>query len=257
MSDVPVLVAEHWSSAQVRAYRLADNKLATLDMWDEDALAIELAAIIEVDEVGIELLGWETAEIDVILEGGSRTPSSDPADVCPELPKVAVAEAGDLWLLGKHRLLCASSLEAASWERLMGGKVAAMAFTDSPYNVPVAGHICGLGKIQHAEFAMASGEMSKAQFTAFLTDVIAQLGAHLKDGAILDLCMDFRHMGELLTAIDANSLSLLNVCVWNKRPFGNGFAQLVGCDSGSGCGPKRAVGGCPTSPGRPSDIRLI
>ena len=92
MPQVPVLVAEHWSDAQVRAYRLADNKLATLGTWDEDALAIELAAIIEIDEVGIELLGWETAEIDLILDGDTGTSANDPADACPELPKVAIAE---------------------------------------------------------------------------------------------------------------------------------------------------------------------
>ena len=80
LAEVPVIVADHWSKAQVRAYRLADNRLAELSRWDEDALAIELAAIIELDESSVELLGWETAEIDVILEGDKDHAGRDPAD---------------------------------------------------------------------------------------------------------------------------------------------------------------------------------
>lgn len=223
MRELPVLVADQWSKAQIKAYRLADNRLAMMSAWDEDLLAIELAGIIELDEVPIELLGWDTAEIDVILEVGTGGASSvDPADQIPEPPTVPVSCADDLWLLGKHRLLCASSLDEVNWKGLMDGGTGAMAFVDFPYNVPVNGHVCGLGKVQHAEFAMASGEMSRPEFTAFLTSQIAQHAACLKDGAVLDLCMDWRHQIEILTAIEANNLSLLNICVWNKRSGGMG-----------------------------------
>jgi DNA modification methylase len=104
----------------------------------------------------------------------------------------------------------------------MGGAQAAMAFTDPPYNVPVTGHVCGLGKTSHAEFAMASGEMSKAEFTAFLTSFIAEMAAHVWNGGLIYLCMDWRHVGELIAAIDANGLSLINMCVWNKTNGGMG-----------------------------------
>lgn len=223
MSEVPVIVAEQWSKAQVRAYRLADNRLAELASWDEEALAIELAAIIELDEVEIELLGWDTGEIDLILEGVASADSApDPADEQLEPPVVPVSQAGNLWLLGKHRLLCDSSLDPASWSILMDGEVAAMCFADAPYNVPVTGHVCGLGKVKHAEFAMASGEMSRSQFTQFLSEFLGAMLPHLKDGAVLDLCMDWRHLGELTAATDANSLSQLNLCVWNKTNGGMG-----------------------------------
>jgi DNA modification methylase len=221
--EVPVIVAHHWSKAQIRAYRLADNRLAELAKWDSAALAIELAAIIELDESPIEILGWDTGEIDLVLDG--PTPdgaSSDPADEQIEPPAKPVTRAGDLWLLGEHRLLCGSSLVAANWSALLGDGIAAMVFTDPPYNVPVSGHVCGLGKVQHAEFAMASGEMSKAEFTSFLADFIGTTLPHLKDGAVLDLCMDWRHVGELLTAIETNELSLLNLCAWNKTNGGMG-----------------------------------
>ena len=223
ISEVPVLVANDWSKAQVRAYRLADNRLAELATWDDDLLAIELSALIEIDEVQIELLGWETAEIDLITDAKAKTTDArDPADDIPDGPEAPVSRPCDLWLLGRHRLLCASSLEVGSWERLMTGSVGAMVFTDAPYNVPVGGHVCGLGKVKHAEFAMASGEMSRVEFTSFLNGAIKLLSANVREGAVLDLCMDWRHLPELLAAVEANDLALLNVCVWNKNNGGMG-----------------------------------
>lgn len=225
MIEVPVIVAHQWSPAQVRSYRLADNRLAELGTWDSSSLAIELAAIIEFDETAVEILGWETGEIDLMLEedfGLADEPSADPADDQVEPPADPVSRAGDIWLLGEHRLLCGSSLDAANWSILLDGKTAAMAFTDPPYNVPVSGHVCGLGKLSHAEFAMASGEMTKAEFIAFLSEFIAAMLPHCKDGAVLDLCMDWRHLGELLSAIENNRLSLLNLCAWNKNNGGMG-----------------------------------
>lgn len=223
MDAVPVIVARHWSAAQIRAYRLADNRLAELASWDTDALAVELAAIIEFDEIDIEILGWETAEIDLVLEGGKAVgQTADPADEQIAPPITPVSRPGDLWQLGPHRLLCGSSLDNDAWFRLLDGETAAMAFTDPPYNVPVSGHVCGLGKVSHAEFAMASGEMSKPEFTGFLATFIGAMLPHLRDGAVLDLCMDWRHMGELLAAIETNDLALLNLCVWNKSNGGMG-----------------------------------
>ncbi len=223
MDAVPVIVARHWSASQIRAYRLADNRLAELASWDSEALAVELAAIIEFDEIDIEIVGWETAEIDLVLEGGKATGhAADPADEQITPPTTPVSRSGDLWQLGPHRLLCGSSLDNDAWVRLLDGETAAMAFTDPPYNVPVSGHVCGLGKVSHAEFAMASGEMSRSEFTGFLGTFIGAMMPHLRDGAVLDLCMDWRHMGELLAAIEANDLALLNLCVWNKSNGGMG-----------------------------------
>jgi len=225
MTEVPVIVAHQWSAAQVRSYRLADNRLAELGTWDSNALAIELAAIIEFDETPVEILGWEAAEIDLLLEedfGPDDETSADLTDDQIEPPAIPVSLTGDIWLLGEHRLLCGSSLDASSWSKLLDGRTAAMAFTDPPYNVPVSGHVCGLGKVSHAEFAMASGEMTKAEFTAFLSEFISAMLPHCKDGAVLDLCMDWRHLGELLSAIEGNGISLINLCAWNKNNGGMG-----------------------------------
>jgi DNA modification methylase len=97
-----------------------------------------------------------------------------------------------------------------------------MVFSDPPYNVPIAGHVGGLGKIQHREFAMASGEMSEAEFTAFLSSVFAQLASYSVDGAIHFQCIDWRHIGEMLDAGKASYSELKNICVWSKANAGMG-----------------------------------
>jgi DNA modification methylase len=223
LTDVPVLVACHWSPAQVKAYRLADNRLSELGKWDNKLLAAELDSIMEVGEVEIEILGWEMGEIDALQEQVvAGDGADDPADVVPELSSTYASRSGDLWLLGKHRLLCGSSLETACRDELMDGKTAAMLFTDAPYNVPVGGHVCGLGAVQHAEFAMASGEMNKGQFTDFLESAVGAAARHLKDGAVAVLAMDWRHCSEMLGALERVGLSLLNLCVWSKTNGGMG-----------------------------------
>jgi hypothetical protein len=154
LTEVPVLVADKWTKAEVRAYRLADNRLAELSSWDENILAIELAEIIEMGEVDFEVLGWETAEIDVIFDDSSEgVTSDDPADIIPTLPKCPISRVGDLWCLRDHRILCGSCLEPENWVRLMAGETAQMLFTDAPYNVRIQGNVSGLGKHKHEEFA--------------------------------------------------------------------------------------------------------
>jgi len=224
MTEIPVITASHWSPAQVRAYRLADNKLGELSSWNRDELTIELSELLEFEEVQIEMLGWEAAEIDLMFEHNDvdGKASEDPADSQIEAPDAPTSQLGDLWLLDKHRLACANALEPEAWKILMEGRTGVMAFVDPPYNVPVSGHVCGLGKVQHAEFAMASGEMSRDQFTAFNIEWQAVMLSHLRDGALAFICMDWRHIGELTTAIDANGLSLINLCVWNKSNGGMG-----------------------------------
>ena len=97
-----------------------------------------------------------------------------------------------------------------------------MVFTDPPYNVPIDGHVCGLGRVRHGEFVMASGEMDEEQFTSFLTTVLRNLAAHSQDGSVHYVCMDWRHMGELLAAGRAAYTELKNLCVWNKDNGGMG-----------------------------------
>lgn len=224
LEQVPTIRLDHLSEEQLRAYVIADNKLAEIAGWDREMLAIELQYLSEINlDFDVEITGFETAEIDLMIEG-LETAETDEADQIPE-PKddrPAVTRIGDLWLLGRHRLLCADALDSASYERLMAGESARMVFTDPPYNVPIGGHVSGLGRTQHREFIMASGEMSPDAFQSFLQRLLCNHAAVCVDGALLYVCMDWRHLLELLQAGRETELALINLCVWNKSNGGMG-----------------------------------
>src|SRR5215471_9649263 len=197
---VPTCRLSHLSEADKRAYILADNKLAEKAGWDKQLLAIELQGLIDLD-VEIELTGFEMPEIDLILEDASEangTPSGSEDDLpqCPSAP--AVTRVGELWVLGRHRLRCGDARDQAAYDHLLEGAKAEFVFTDPPYNVVVDGNVCGLGRVRHREFAMGSGEMSEAEFTTFLQTVFDRLADNTVAGSIHDICMDWRHMGEML-----------------------------------------------------------
>jgi DNA modification methylase len=221
---VPTCKLSHLSEAEKRAYILADNKLAENAGWDKELLAIELQGLIELD-VDIELTGFEVAEVDLIIEEAREASGAPvgPEDKTPEpSPGPAVTQTGDLWLLGKHRLLCGDARDKTAYERLLEGAEAEFVFTDPPYNVAIDGNVCGLGRIHHREFKMASGEMSEADFTAFLQAVFAQLAENTVDGSIHQIFTDWRHLSEMLSAGRAVYSALKNVCVWNKTNAGMG-----------------------------------
>ena len=119
-------------------------------------------------------------------------------------------------------MLCGNALEDACYRRIMGDDLARVVFIDPPYNVPIQGHVCGSGRIKHAEFAMASGEMSEAEFTSFLAQALLRQAAFSVDGAVLYTCMDWRGALPLLAAGREAALKLLNLCVWNKDNGGMG-----------------------------------
>lgn len=221
MTEVPVLRLSHLSAAQRRAYVLADNKLAENAGWDADLLAIELQGLLDMD-FDVELTGFSLVEIDIVLED-SGSGSTGTAEVVP-VPSTGPAKtrAGDLWQLGPHRLVCGDAQSPEDVARLMDGAQADLIFTDPPYNVPIDGNVVGLGAHKHREFAMASGEMSPDQFTSFLTSTLGLAASHAKDGAIAFVCMDWRHIEELMAAGRAVFTELKNLCVWNKSNAGMG-----------------------------------
>jgi DNA modification methylase len=224
LEAIPTCRLSHLSDAEKRAYILADNKLAQAAGWDKELLAIELQGLIELD-LDIELTGFETAEIDLILDDAREATgiANGPEDTAPK-PSLgpAISQAGDLWLLGPHRLLCRDARDGAAYDALLEGAKAEFVFTDPPYNVPIHGHVCGLGRIHHREFAMASGEMMEAEFTGFLQAVFGLLVDNTVDGSIHQLCMDWRHIAEMLSAGRAVYSELKNLCVWNKSNAGMG-----------------------------------
>ncbi|HZH27417.1 MAG TPA: DNA methyltransferase [Azospirillaceae bacterium] len=222
MDRVPTIRLDHMTEAEVRAYALADNRLAELAGWDKQLLALELSYIAELDlTFDLTLTGFETADMDVMLVG-DEADEEDEEHLLPPDDRPAVTRPGDLWQLGRHRILCGDATDAAAYARLMAGEPAQMVFTDPPYNVPIDGHVCGLGSVRHAEFAMASGEMSEDQFIGFLTTVCRHMAAHSRPGSIHFVCMDWRHLYEILVAGRAVYSELKNLCVWNKDNGGMG-----------------------------------
>jgi DNA modification methylase len=224
LETVPAARLSHLSEAQRRAYVLADNKLALNAGWDEEMLAIELQGLIDLD-FDMDLTGFSAAEIDLRLDAAHESDpdsATGPEDEVPVVEGPAVSRAGDLWILGRHRLICGDARNAEDYARLMDGKTADLIFTDPPYNVRINGHVSGLGRVRHREFAMASGEMDEAGFTAFLTETLGAAAAVSCDGAIAFVCMDWRHMPELLAAGRIAFTELKNLCVWNKTNGGMG-----------------------------------
>ena len=222
---VPTLRVDHLSEAEKRAYILADNRLAEEAGWDKEILAIELQCLIDMD-FSVELTGFDLAEVDEIIEVQSNAAdvASDLEDEISPTPEdgVVVSRLGDLWELGSHRLLCADATLAGSYQKLLSDDVAYLIFTDPPYNVPISGHVCGLGKTQHREFPMASGEMSSEAFRGFLETVFGHMARHSVDGSIHYVCMDWRHMRETIAAGDAVYEECKNLCVWAKSNGGMG-----------------------------------
>jgi DNA modification methylase len=225
LQEVPVIRVDGLSEAKRRALALADNKIAQNAGWDRELLAAELpelAEILVLENLDISITGFAPVEIDQIATDFEPDPS-DPADtVDPEWSDGApLSRRGDLWELGHHRLLCGDGREADDLARLLGPARAAMAFLDPPYNVRVR-DIVGRGKIKHTEFAMASGELSRTSFVAFLQQSLAAAAAVSRDGAVHFVCMDWRHVGELLEAGGSVYDEMLNLVVWAKTNAGQG-----------------------------------
>ena len=150
LAEVPAVRLEHLTEAQRRAFAIADNRLAENASWDDRLLGESLKELAIVDlDFALEATGFEVGEIDLRIEALSQN-ERDPVE--PPIPAVsgpAVTQTGDLWLLDRHRVLCGDALDAEAYRTLLGSKTASAAFTDPPYNVPIEGHVSGLGQTRH------------------------------------------------------------------------------------------------------------
>ena len=173
----------------------------------------------------LEVTGFEIPEIDLLIESSveQQADKPDPADApLPLVIEAVTTRAGDVWILRHHRIVCGDATNPDAYAAVMKGGKADFMFADPPYNVPIDGHATGLGTFHHREFAMASGEMTATEFTAFLTAFCRLAAKHSRDGAIHDICMDWRHLGELLDAGAEVYSELKNICVWVKHNAGMG-----------------------------------
>lgn len=221
---VPTIVVSGLSDAEKRALALADNKIAANAGWDRAALAAELgelATLLPEISLDISITGFEAAEIDA-LAADFADHEREPTEEVPAVSKAEpVAQGGDLWNLGDHRLLCGDARDQGALRTLMGNDPASMVFADPPYNVPIAA-IVGRGRTKHREFAAASGEMSRAQFADFLKKWMKLAAEHSVNGSIHYACIDWRHLGEMLAAGDEVYSELKNIAVWVKTNAGQG-----------------------------------
>lgn len=225
IGEVPTIRLDHMTEAQKRAYVIADNRLAENAGWDRELLALELQYLSDLDlDFDATITGFETPEIDVLIQGIDLDGTSDRADEVPEIDDSVppVSRAGDIWELGDHRLLCGDATKAESFDSLLEWEKAQMVFVDPPYNVRIDGNVCGLGAIKHREFKMASGEMSESEFKEFLKTTLGHLATFSIDGSIHFVCMDWRHSFELTSVGRGVYSELKNLCVWNKTNGGMG-----------------------------------
>ncbi len=215
LDRVPAIEVSHLSDEDTRKLRLAANRLGELGEWDIDLLRIEFQELIDLD-VDLASTGFTLQEQDIILLDpveGEECDEDEPGDP-PEDP---VTQLGDIWDLGHHRVICASSLEPETYEALLAGEPAHAVLMDPPYNVKIKGNVSGLGKKVHDEFVMASGEMSDEEFQAFLDQVMVLLTQHLVAGSVLFVFIDWRSVHRLYQAGFAAELDLLNLIVWYKQ----------------------------------------
>lgn len=221
---LPVIQVSHLSEAEIRACALADNKLATKAGWDREILAIELQELqIALPEINLDIsaTGFDPGEINSIMLDFADDEARR-SDEIPEIEGLATAQIGDLFELGRHRLVVGDARDPDAFASLMQGDLAEMAFLDPPFNVRVHGHTGGRGRIKHREFECASGEMTKGEFVSFLKTTLLLCAENSRDGAIHFICMDWRHVGELLEAGHPIYHELKNICAWVKTNAGQG-----------------------------------
>jgi DNA modification methylase len=224
-TEIATICLDHLSPEQAKAYMLAENRLCENSMWDDRLLAEHFKELTEIDlDFDLEVTGFDTAEIDLRIQGLTlESEEEDPADSIPDSRNApVVTRPGDRWRLGEHIVLCASAIEDASYVALMQKHTAAMVVSDPPYNLPIEGHVSGLGKLTHCDFIMASGEMTQAEFISFLTQACTLFARHSTDSSLHYIFIDWRHVGELLAAGKIAYDELKQLCVWVKSNAGMG-----------------------------------
>ena len=227
LESVPVIRLFHLNEAQKRVYRIADNKLTENGQWSLDLLKLEITELEKLElDFTLDITGFDMADIDIILDESLTDKEHKTDEKVNAVPFIyeneIVSVLGDVWQLDKHRIICGNSLEKETYSRLFEDKKADMIFEDAPYNVKVDGHVCGLGKIKHKEFKMASGEMSSEEFQIFLTKNFNLIKEFSQNGSLHYICMDWRHIKEIISAGSEVYDDFKNLCVWNKDNGGMG-----------------------------------
>ena len=225
-TQIPAIILENLTPEEAEAIRILDNRIAEDGEWNFGNLKEEIEKLMKFD-ITFEDLGFDTVVYDEIFlindSDENKIHNSDKEDEswldANIPPKVKF---GDLWRLGDHFVYCGDSLLARSFEILMQGELAQIVITDPPYNCKINGHVCGLGKTKHDEFAMASGEMTETEFAEFISKFMQHLIKFSIDGSLHYLFMDWAGLNTLLTQGKRHYIELKNIAVWNKLIGGMG-----------------------------------
>lgn len=213
-TEVPVIYASFMTANDQRAFMIGEARIAELGGWNDEVLQKQLKHLFDSD-YDIELTGFTLADLDFSFGEVDASPRPEEVEL-PDPTAKSVSRLGDLWIIGPHRLYCGNSLEASSYDVLLGPDRAHMVFADGPYNVKIDGHVSGLGKNKHSEFEFASGEMSRPEFTQFQRAVFRHCVMYSVPGSIHYQCMDWRHQREILDAADGVYSDYKQLIVWTK-----------------------------------------
>jgi DNA modification methylase len=218
-TNVPVIMLDHLTPEQARAYAIADNKLTDNSSFDKRQLALHFKALAELDlGFSLEATGFTMGEIDLSIESLSVTSDVAGADTADEgAPPTgpAVAKLGQVWRLGKHRLICGSSLEEASFARLLGGELVQCAFNDPPYGPSMRSYFGARAK---REFVQGSDDLTDEALSTFLGTALELAVRHSANGAVHFNCIDWRGQRVMLNVCAELYGQHLNTCVWSKNP---------------------------------------
>jgi DNA modification methylase len=215
LTEAPVIVLDHLTDEQRKAYRIGDNKLTELGAWDEALLAGELQELLA-EDVDLSMLGFSDAELDRLLafDGSVEAAAGDEGEDIPEAPVDPVSRPGDLWLLGPHRLLCGDATVITDLDRLMAGAKADLCFTDSPYNVDYAG---GVGAEKAGKGRRILNDALGDGFERLLYDACVLIVRYTA-GAIY-MCMSSSELHTLQKAFVAAGGHWSTFIIWAKDRF--------------------------------------
>ena len=216
LEQVPAARLDELSNEQARTLRIALNRITEMAAWDEELLALELSDLGSLDS-DLGLTGFSTSEIDGLL----LSPAQPDEQVPVPASGPPVTRLGDIWSIGGHVIACGDARDLSVISAIFPEK-AQMVFTDPPYNVAIDGNVAGIQQSRYREFEMAAGEMSPAQYREFLDETMTSTLSWVAPGAIIYMCIDWRHLQVVLGVGAARGLELKNMCVWAKPNFGMG-----------------------------------
>jgi len=223
MDQVPAIVVAGLDDRKRRALLINDNKLALNAGWDEDALRVELEDLS--GDYG-KLMGFSEDELVALLQNAVSTDGLTDEDAVPDVPAVPVTVLGDVWLLGRHRLMCGDSTSIDAVERLMDGQKADMVFTDPPYGMAYGGGRAAgstpKGALVKAHGMIKGDDLKGDDLIGMIRDAVGSAIAVCKSGAAKYVCFPWRTYSEFESALDQIGMTVSACIVWDKKSIGLG-----------------------------------